>query len=497
MFVLVAELALTLALWAQSLPQSNNLGQEDTPKREFRGAWLHIVGNSKMRTMSAQQVQDWITKSFDALQEAGCNAVIFQVRPQADAFYQSEIEPWTRYLTGTQGQAPFPLWDPLEFACEQAHARGMELHAWLNPYRVTSTASDQLAPDHLYNKEKWRFVRYGKQIYFNPGIPENIDHTVKVVRDIVSRYDVDAIHFDDYFYPYPIAGQEFPDEAAYRKYGSGFASKADWRRNNCTELIKAVGAAIKEVKPWVRFGISPFGIHRNLSQDPKGSATRGLSTYDELYADIPLWVKSGYIDYNVPQLYWKIGHKAADYETLIRWWDESDFGDHLYIGQNIACLDEPDLNNPNTTQLEAKMKLARELPNVDGNVWWPGWDLAAGVKDIDDSLRLRYQKHQALIPPYTRLDGVAPPPVLETRISGRKLEWRPTPTEDLMQRPGFFVVYRFPLSQEIDISDARYIYAVTRYRSISIPVSPWVYKYVVTVCDRCWNESEPSVPLVL
>jgi len=496
MFVLVAELALTLALWAQSLPKSNTQ-QDYAPKREFRGAWLHIVGNSTMRTMSSKQVQDWISDSFDALQEAGCNAIVFQVRPQADAFYQSDIEPWTRYLTGTQGKAPEPLWDPLQFACEQAHARGMELHAWLNPYRVTSVATDQLAPGHLYFREPWRFVRYGKQIYFNPGRPENIEYTVKVVSDIVSRYDVDAIHFDDYFYPYPIAGQEFPDDGSFKRFGAGYDSKADWRRDNCTRLIEACNKAIKAIKPWVRFGISPFGIHRNISQDPNGSNTSGLSTYDQLYADIPLWVQEGYIDYFVPQLYWKIGHSRADYETLIRWWNERNFDEHLYIGQNIATLEEPDLLNPRTTQLEAKMKLSRDLPNVNGNVWWPGWDLAKGVSSINDSLKVRYQRTPALIPAYRRLDRTSPAPVCEFKIEGRRLEWKAEPTDDPMQQTGFFVLYRIPMAEQTDITKGRNIYVITRSNSIEIPITPWKFKYVVTVCDHCWNESEPSSELVL
>ena len=217
---------------------------QDPPKREFRGAWLHIVGNQQIKNLTREQIQRWFTATLDELQAQGCNAVIFQVRPQADAFYVSELEPWTRFLTGEQGVAPDPLWDPLQFMIEQCHARGMELHAWLNPYRVTSNDKEQLWPEHLYFKKPEIFKRYGKQLYFDPGEPEAVAHTVNVIADIVTRYDVDAIHFDDYFYPYPVQYEEFHDDASFEKYGAAqgyeYWQKNDWRRNNVETLIHAV-----------------------------------------------------------------------------------------------------------------------------------------------------------------------------------------------------------------------------------------------------------------
>ncbi|MBQ9475131.1 MAG: family 10 glycosylhydrolase [Bacteroidales bacterium] len=475
----------------------NGLRAQELPKREFRGAWLHIIGNNEIRKKSTAQTQKWICEALDELQRSGCNAVIFQVRPQADAFYASSLEPWSKYLCGEQGRAPSPFWDPLEFICTQAHARGMELHAWLNPYRVTTSEKEVLCESHIARKEPWRIVKYGKQYYFDPGLPQNVDFTLDVIKDIVSRYDVDAIHFDDYFYPYPIKGSDFPDYASFARYGQGYSSKADWRRDNCTALIAKADSVIKAVKPWVRFGISPFGIHRNSSRDSRGSDTRGLSTYDDLYADIPLWVKEDYIDYYAPQLYWKIGHKLADYATLAKWWNDSNFGDHLYIGQNIATLWEPDCNDPSKTQLEEKMRLSRELPNVDGNIWWPGWDLCKNVSGIADSLQTRYQRHPALIPAYTAIDSTPPPPVALFTSSGRLLRWEPVQTDDPMQKACSFVVYRFPPGAEADISKSEYIYCITRANSVKIPASPWRYRYKVSVCDRCWNESAPSKEIEL
>ena len=489
---------------------------QEPPKREFRGAWLHIVGNQQIKTLTREQIQQWFTATLDCLQEQGCNAVIFQVRPQADAFYVSELEPWTRFLTGEQGVAPDPLWDPLQFMIEQCHARGMELHAWLNPYRVTSNDKEQLHPDHLYFNKPEIFRKYGKQLYFDPGEPESVAHTVRVIADIVSRYDVDAIHFDDYFYPYPEKFEEFHDDASFDKYaaaqGFEYWQKGDWRRHNVETLIHAVNDTIKAIKPWVRFGISPFGIHRNKKDTPDGSGsdTNGLSNYEQLFADVPAWAEKGYIDYIVPQLYWKIGHPAADYDVLIHWWNDQNYKGQLYIGQSIGTFTEPDLENPDVTQTARKFQLVRELPNVDGNVWWPGWSLAPQAQPsrggaarqprgdrkpfaLQDSLKAVYQKYPALIPAYTDLDAVAPEPVASIHVSGKGISWKPVETSDVLQQPHFYVVYRFDAHGPVDLSRSSAIVKITRDRHFK-PAGKrnGRYQYVVTVVDRCWNESAPS-----
>ena len=498
---------------------------QELPKREFRGAWLHIVGNQQMRTMTMEEIQEWFTNSLDKLQELGCNAILFQVRPQADAFYESDTEPWTRFLTGEQGKAPDPYWDPMTFLIKETHARGMEFHAWLNPYRVTSNDTEVLHPDHLYFKKPEIFKRYGKQLYFDPGEPESVTHTVKVIVDIVNRYDVDAIHFDDYFYPYPVPYEEFHDDASFVKYGKaqGFEywQKNDWRRNNVETLMREINTAIKAIKPWIRFGISPFGIHRNLKDTPDGSGskTNGLSNYEQLFADVPGWAEKGIIDYIVPQLYWKIGHPAADYDVLINWWNDSNFKGHLYIGQNISTFNEPDLDNPQITQMPRKMELVRTLPNVDGNVWWPGWTLvpapvikAEGQRreasrsaeqapslpfSITDSLQNVYQRHFALIPAYTDIDAINPDPVESIKIRRGAIVWEITPTDDVMQEPHFYVVYRFPEKEEINLDDSQYIVKITKDQSFKPEGKrDRKFKYVVTVVDRCWNESTASKAVV-
>ncbi|MDE5567690.1 MAG: family 10 glycosylhydrolase, partial [Muribaculaceae bacterium] len=263
------------------------------PKREFRGAWLHTVFQGQYKKQTTDENKRYIRRQLDLLKDAGINAVFFQVRPQADAFYESKYEPWSIFLT-EGGKAPQPYWDPLKFITEEAHSRGMELHAWLNPYRVTSSAKQTINKGHIYHKHPEQFVKYDGKIYFDPGIPENRAYIEKVVSDIVSRYDIDGIHFDDYFYPYPVKDKTFPDDKSYAKYGQG-KLKEDWRRENVNLLIKSLSARIKSIKPWVRFGVSPFGIWRNKKTDSRGSDTNGLENYDALYADVLLWTDKGWI----------------------------------------------------------------------------------------------------------------------------------------------------------------------------------------------------------
>ena len=232
------------------------------PKREFRGAWIQCV-NGQFQGMPTEQMKATLIRQLDNLKGAGINAIIFQVRAECDALYASTYEPWSRFLTGLQGKAPQPGWDPLRFMVEECHKRGMELHAWINPYRAQTKGTTALSPMHPYNKYPNLFVRYGGQLYFDPGYPESRAYICKIVRDIVSRYDIDAIHMDDYFYPYPNPGEEFPDNISFAAYGRGFTNKADWRRDNVNVLIKEIHETVRSCKPWVKFGVSPFGIYRN------------------------------------------------------------------------------------------------------------------------------------------------------------------------------------------------------------------------------------------
>ena len=460
--------------------------QAALPKREFRGAWMHTVFQSQYSRQSADENKQYLCAQLDSLKAAGCNAVVFQVRPQADALYPSELEPWSRHLTGTAGVAPSPMWDPLKFMIAEAHARGMELHAWLNPYRVTTSPGEVLPKNHIYYKHPERFVTYDKKMYFDPAQKENRDFIVRVVDDIISRYDVDAIHMDDYFYPYPKQGEEFPDDASYAATGGG-ADRGDWRRHNVDMLIEAIHNAIVARKPWVRFGISPFGIWRNKKSDPRGSDTNGLQNYDALYADVLLWTERGWVDYMLPQLYWELEHKAASSEVLAYWWNDNANGRHMYFGQAVRkTMDKHDTgNSSDPNQLAHKIRLSRELPNVQGNCWWPAYDVTRNYKGIADSLARKEQAGVALVPTYPWIDDVCPdkPKSLSVRASGGNvvLSWKAPATDDPMQMAHFYVVYRDGVI--IDVTDA------SSY--VDTAAGKGKHTYSVTVLDRTNNESKP------
>jgi len=476
---------------------------QPSPKREFRGAWIHVIGQSQYQTMSPGEMKRYFINILDNLQAMHINAVIFQVRPAADAFYYSDIEPWSRYLTGTQGKAPEGNFDPMAFVLEEAHKRGMEFHAWLNPYRVTASDNDVLCDTHLYYQHPERFVKYGKQLFFDPGLPENRDWICKVVRDIVSRYDVDAIHMDDYFYPYPIAGEKFADDNSFRRYGLNHGYTAgqigDWRRNNVDRLIEQIKHTIVLTKPWVRFGISPFGIYRNKKNTPDGSGsdTNGLQNYDELYADILLWMHKGWIDYCIPQIYWEIEHPSADYETLIHWWSKQRRNCQLYIGQDVErTMKFADPQFPERNQLPRKIQLERTLPGIEGNCWWPGYSLVRNSKGVADSLKYHYQAYPALIPAYTHLHKKAP-----KDVKSLKAEWMPTGYYLHWQRNGdpknpekaqYYVIYRFNKGEKTQLNDPSKIVAITKDIAFFLPYEKGTvkYKYVVTSVDRFHNETK-------
>ncbi|MDE3212650.1 MAG: family 10 glycosylhydrolase, partial [Bacteroidota bacterium] len=309
------------------------------PKYEFRGVWIATVANIDFpsdKFENSDSIRQEFIHLLDLCQREGLNAVVVQIRPAADAFYPSPYEPWSEWLTGKQGQPPVPYFDPLKFMITQTHMRGMEFHAWMNPYRaVFDIHKSSIAPTHITRLHPDWFISYGGTLYFDPGNKEVQQYLNRVVRDVVRRYDVDAIHFDDYFYPYRIKGADFHDEVSYQKYGNGL-SLDDWRRSNVDSIIHMLSKTIKEERPYCKFGISPFGVWRNSTQDPDGSLTEAHQTdYDDLYADILLWLKRKWIDYVAPQLYWGIGRKGVPYEVLLDWWAHHAYGRQLYIGQGI------------------------------------------------------------------------------------------------------------------------------------------------------------------
>ena len=466
------------------------------PKREFRAAWIQSV-NGQFRGMPTEKLKQNLIGQLNSLQKAGINAIIFQVRPEADALYASRLEPWSRFLTGVQGKAPEPYWDPMQFMIDECHKRGMEFHAWINPYRTKTTLKSELAPNHVYNIHPEWFVTYGDQLYFDPALPESRRHICMVVSDIVSRYDVDAIHMDDYFYPYPIKGKDFPDDASFARFGGGFSNKGDWRRSNVNVLIKKLHETIREIKPWVKFGVSPYGIYRNESSDPLGSKTKGLQNYDDLYADVLLWAREGWIDYNIPQIYWHIGHPVADYETLVKWWARNTENRPLFIGQSVMnTVQNADPKNPSINQLPRKMALQRAYQTIGGSCQWPASAVVENVGKYRDALIAEYHKYPALPPVFDFIDNEAPAKVRKMKPvwteDGYILFWTAPKYKEEMNRAVQYVVYRFNDKEKVNIEDPSHIVAITRDNFYKLPYEDGKtkYRYVVTALDRLHNESK-------
>lgn len=490
------KLILLLALFLATGVGAQIQQQSPYPKREFRGAWIQAV-NGQFRGIPTEKLKQTLIDQLNSLQGAGINAIIFQVRPEADALYASQLEPWSRFLTGVQGQAPSPYWDPMQFMIDECHKRGMEFHAWINPYRVKTSLKSELSPNHLYNIHPEWFVTYNNQLFFDPALPESRRHICMVVADIVSRYDVDAIHMDDYFYPYPAKGMDFPDDASFARYGGGFTNRADWRRSNVNILIQKIHETIRGLKPWVKFGISPFGIYRNEKNDPLGSKTNGLQNYDDLYADVLLWARNGWVDYNIPQIYWQIGHPAADYETLVKWWAKNTENRPLFIGQSVMnTIQNADPKNPSMNQLPRKMALERAYQTIGGSCQWPASAVVENAGKYRDALVQEYHKYPALVPVFDFMDDKASGKVRKVKKvwteDGYMLFWTPPKAKDEMDRAVQYVVYRFDDKEKVNIDDASHIVAVTRNNFYKLPYKDGKnkYRYVVTALDRLHNESK-------
>lgn len=314
-----------LLLFVSGCFVSTTASASGVPKSEMRAAWIATVTNIDMKAgMTKEQYTNWAKQTLDQLKGQNFNTVIFQVRPTNDALYNSKLAPWSTFITG-KAQGTNPGYDPLQIMVEEAHKRGMELHAWMNPYRVTMPNKElsTLASNNVARTNPDWVVKYGTQYYLNPGIPEVQNYLAEVVRELIANYDIDAVHMDDYFYPYKIANTEFPDQDTFKKYGSSFKSVDDWRRNNVNNLVSKIYSTIKSTKSHVQYGISPFGVWRNKASDATGSDTRaGVENYDDLYADTRQWIKDGTIDYITPQIYWSRSLSVANYTTLLNWWSK-------------------------------------------------------------------------------------------------------------------------------------------------------------------------------
>ncbi|MFY7901205.1 MAG: family 10 glycosylhydrolase [Chitinophagaceae bacterium] len=485
---------------------------QTSPKREFRAAWIATFVNIDWplsRSSTPQQERDEFIARLDMLKQTGVNAIFIQVRSQCDALYNSSIEPWTADLTGTQGVAPNPYYDPLEFIISECRKRGIEVHAWLNPYRALSNATTNalaaLAPNHIINTQPSWIMSAGSLRVLNPGIPAVWDYVNSVVIDITKRYDLDGIHFDDYFYPDPT--NTYNDDAEYNANPRGFPNtttgRANWRRSNVDSLIKRVGDSVRSIKPWVKFGISPTGIWMSQANDANGSNTSAGARqhHRDLYANSRLWIQQGWIDYLIPQIYWFIGQTGSDYSILAPWWNNNAFGKHIYSGmagykvgdgaQNAAFATD-------RTQIPNQVRLNRSYTNILGSVIYGTTSLRLNPLNFRDSLRLNLWNKPALLPNMSWKNTLTPAAVtnLQANYSGSNfvtVSWNAATSSNEFQKPRQFAIYRSE-SSNVNTNDASNLIAVTNADGVNSYVdnaleSNKTYYYTVTALNRFHDES--------
>lgn len=477
-------------------------------KASVRAMWIATVANKDWPSSPGLSIAQQKSELASYLRMAVVqrhNAVVLQVRPSADAFWPSDIEPWSKYLTGTAGRDPG--YDPLAFAVNQAHRRNLEFHAWFNPFRV-SLDTDRAAlaassPARLH--PDW-VVSYGGQLYYNPGIPAVRRLASNAIMDAVKKYNIDAVHLDDYFYPYPVAGTSFPDAQQYATYGAGYATRADWRRHNINVFIHQLSSRIKATKPWVKFGVSPFAIWRNNSTDPRGSDTSaGVETYDDLYADVRRWVRQSWLDYVAPQVYWARGFAPADYDKVTAWWaGQVPQTVQLFIGHATykvgTSTQSPDWSE--TSVLSSQLGFNATVPKVKGDLYFSAFDVRANRLHATSFLNRTWYSHPALVPRMPWIDAAAPRPPRELTAGrvqrGVLVHWRAGGATTKS-----YAIYRVRGkvgtldSSACVLADATHLLATRRsHGDLQSYLDPTAasgvrYTYVVTALDRLWNESQP------
>lgn len=455
-----------LGLFLILLMFSAYIAHAQTNKRALRGVWIATVDNidwpAKQGLSSEEQKQEMIFL-LDKVKDYNMNTIIFQIRPTVDAFYKSSYEPYSHWLTGVQGG--YPGYDPLQFTIDECHKRGLNIHVWLNPYRINNdtVAYNTYAKDHIINKHPDWVINYGKAKYFDPGLDGVREFTCKVVKDIVNNYDIDAIHMDDYFYPYKISGQEFPDSLTFVKYPRGFGNKEDWRRNNVNLIIKEINETIKSVKPWVEFGISPFAIWRNKTEDPRGSETKAMTNYDGLYADILLWQEKGWIDYVLPQLYFNIGYPIADYAILSDWWSKYNYGANVYAGLAPYRVSKKAKQKEWHSSKELILQINRNMadPNIKGEIYFSAKSLFDKPEvNLEKRLVKKEYKSLSISPENNRIKRIEPENPLNVSLQTEdehniRLKWQRG------KNAKRFVIYKFKRNKPVNRDNPETIIAVT------------------------------------
>lgn len=475
------------------------------PKREFRAVWVATIDNidwpSRKGLSSEIQQQDFRTL-LDKQKSYGMNAVLVQVRAAADAFYARSKEPWSEWLTGEQGKAPEPYYDPMTFMIQESHQRGLEFHAWLNMNRGAHRVSKSIMDDHITKTKPEWFLTYSGYKLFNLGIPEVRAYITDIVVNIVKNYDVDGIHFDDYFYPYTEPNEKLRDEATFKKYNDGYKNIEDWRRHNVDLVVKNVSEAIRREKPKVKFGISPSGVWRNASTDPMGSATQGgQPSYDNLYADTRKWVKEGWLDYITPQIYFSFEFDKVPYKVMTDWWTKNSFGRHLYIGHGAYRVKagSKEIGWENANQIPRQIRYNRTKPQISGSIFFSSKSLINNELSVNDSLKKIYY-YPALTPTMPWKDKIPPNAPQNVKVQkvadfGVAITWElPASLPKDGDEVQGFVIYRFDENEPINLENSSKILQIVRNEGILSYTDKNhnrenSYIYVVTALDRLQNES--------
>lgn len=486
---------------------SYNAKAEYDGKREWRAVWIATVNNidwPSSPNLSPQDQQKELIQLFDLYKELNFNAIVLQIRPTADAFYKSDLEPWSIYLTGDQKKGPHPHYDPLTFAIKEAHKRGMELHTWLNPYRVSQNVNNikDLSSNHIYRQKPYLFVKHGNKLYFDPAYPETREFLTKVIKDLVTRYDLDGIHFDDYFYP----NNDFSDESSFAKHNRGYKreDKMAWRRENVDLVVKMLRDTIKSIKPFVKFGISPYAVWRNKKEDPRGSETKsfGYTNYDHLHADILKWMEMGWLDYVLPQLYFNIDHPSADFKVLAEWWRNNSAGTPVYGGIGTYKLDASSKVESWRTseEIRKQAEMVRGISEYQGVCYFSAKDMKRNTLGINNILKSLYP-YPSITPPLRGFETTPPPIPTGARIISREgskhLVWNGEPLPDgdaplqecNSERAYYYLIYKFEKGAVPDFNKSDAIFALTGATSITIQ-KDGEYDYYVSALDRLYNESQ-------
>lgn len=499
----------------QCVSQSQQIDENSiipSPKREMRAVWIVTLDNKDFPSkpnLSVSEQKAELRSILDFHQRRGMNAIFFQVRPSADAFYKSKYELWSEWLCGKQGKAPETDFDPLAYIIDESHKRNMELHAWFNPYRaIYRQKKSSIAYNHITKTQPSWFVEYNKQIHFNPGLPEVRKYLINIIMDVVKRYDIDGVHFDDYFYPYKINNKEFPDEKTYQTHQKNFTNISDWRRNNVDILIKTIHDSLKITKPYVKLGISPFGVWRNKTEDNRGSQTQvGQTCYDILGADVRKWLENGWIDYVAPQLYWQIGHQKADYKELVNWWAKNSFDKHVYIGHAFYKVRGEEGDQwQNKNEISRQINLNRTIPKINGSAYFRAKSLMDNYLFMTDSLHKKYYYRPAIIPTMPWKDNTPPePPQNIKKIFTQKrvvLQWESAHTTLPQEKTHYYIVYRFEEKEKtnqddnkkvevFDFENSENIISIQKETIFYEKLTEKKYKYFLTAVDRLHNETKP------